>query len=954
MRIRSKYRSYGRRSKKKSQEETRISFNDIITVGDDEEKAELVDIEEVPGTRGTGDSVLDAKGEYIYDVDFLIDAEAALAESVTAVEITFYKSRPPLRQRVTGKSQKDIKSAIKRKKKRRNKTYESRESSSRQRRDLSIARAVVSLGKEFKEASALKIQLEKENRRKQKTKSIAPVSEVSIKTIRSKQDSQKRNVKVYKAGKNKIQKGLHFLKPKAPSGVATKSSYSKQGSKISKKFSFKMAQKRSGIGILAVGKTLHPVSPLFLSTSKDSSITNDTRKKSVHKSVRKLTVKQTKRGKSVVSSKQKPIKTSENKHINNIQRAFISEKKATSRLDREEQTGEIKFKTRMIPYSVSVGVGIKSAGLKDTLVMKVRLIHDRKTPGSSELYTVKHKSQIDDILTPDTSPEISAGQLSKSPSVIRLRINQEDDIATSVNILRRKITDDIEDPDYKFKEIENISVTAVKGGVTYTDRDVSNIHPVAYEYRAVPVGPTGVESPEHTASIVVRGIMPITGISASRHSEEDSNVAMSAINMYDRVGVTIDSIPDDVVAIRIVKESLTSDSFFSNSEKRFVPVVPVGENTSIVNVGKGITSVTIEDQDVVPEQTYRYKCILRRPRQPEIEANEEEVIKYIKPRVRTPIEADISETKVEGNISSGYTVTFKLRADFSDPGLELLGEIFGASGVSGNFIEDIRKNRDQLQEVPAFLVHRVDMKTGRSVRLGLYSPGEFKDDPENQRKVGSYIMSGRRYKYIAKLSLRPPEAFFKKAVTSIDVQNKALLGLSETERYEVLAQRFLSGFGATSGLASETDLNRFSDLGLIGQFELGKTGIEIEESIRAPYPQAKILSAKVFAGKKENRIKWSVEGDPFDIDAYLIVLNYKGHRGVIASFPSRNYRTMYFRDRRYHRELGSITYSIIPVYNDGSFGKGIETNRIERERDVSDELLEKMMAKKKSEREEGR
>ena len=86
----------------------------------------------------------------------------------------------------------------------------------------------------------------------------------------------------------------------------------------------------------------------------------------------------------------------------------------------------------------------------------------------------------------------------------------------------------------------------------------------------------------------------------------------------------------------------------------------------------------------------------------------------------------------------------------------------------------------------------------------------------------------------------------------------------------------------------------------------------------------------------------------------MIVLNYKGHRGVIASFPSRNYRTMYFRDRRYHRELGSITYSIIPVYNDGSFGKGIETNRIERERDVSDELLEKMMAKKKSEREEGR
>ena len=635
--------------------------------------------------------------------------------------------------------------------------------------------------------------------------------------------------------------------------------------------------------------------------------------------------------------------------MNSFQRSLITHRKTTRRSDKEDQLGEMKFKTRMIPYSVSVGVGIQNAGLRSNLYMRVRLIHDRKTPGSSVIYTIDHKNQVDDFLTPDVKPEISSGQKSKNPSEIRLRISQEDDIATSVNILRRKITDDREDPDFKFREIENVAVSAERGAILYTDRDVSNIHPSAYEYRAIPVGPTGSPSPEHTASVIVPGVKPVVGITVSRYSEVDNNVAMSAVNLYDRVGITVESIPDDVVSIRLVKESLVSDSFFSNSEKRYKPVIPVGEKSSIVNVGKGVTSVTIEDADVVPEQFYRYKCILRRPRYPEIEANEEELIHYIKPRVRTPINASIVNPKLEGDISKGYTVSFDLNADFSDPGLELLGEIFAASGVSGNFIEDIRNNRDKLQDVPAFLVSRVNMVTGKSVMLGLFSPGEFKDDPELQRRVGSSIKSGVGYKYIAKLSIRPPEAFFKSAVTSIDVQNKSLLGLSETERYEVLAQRFLSGFGATSGLASESDLNNFSDMGLIAQFELGKTGIELEEKILVPYPESRLTDIQAESKKRENIVMWKVDGDPFDFDGFLIILNYKGRRGIIGSVPATSTSDFKYRDKLYYEELEPLSYGIMPVYNNGRVGKIVQTNTVQRERDISDELLEKMLENKESE-----
>lgn len=954
MRIKNKYRQYGSKTKKKRQEYSRKAFSDIIIVGDDDEKAELVDIEEVPGSRGLGDSVLDSKGEFIYDIDFLIDAEAALSESVTAVEITFYKNRPPMRAKITGKSHKDIKGSIKRKKKRRNKTFESKSSAAKPRTEPIIARAIIGLGEEFKNSSTLKTELEKSDSKKSKIKRLSPSAEVLIRTSKSKEDSEKRNIKVFKTGKNKIEKGFHHFKLKSPTGIPTKVSYVKQSSKISKKTMFKQAQRRSGMGLMEVGKAFHPVSPFFLSMSKDASVTENRKKKSVHTKSRKSTVKQTKRGKSAVGSKKRSLRVSDDKFINAIQRSFVTQKKTTRRGDRDDNSGEMKFKTRMIPYSVSVGVNIKAAGLKSTLAMRVRLIHDRRTPGSSKFYTIRHKQQVDEMLTPDIQPQLSSGQISKNPSVIRLRISQQDDIATSVNLLRRKITDDTQDPNYKFREIENIEVSAVKGAVLYTDRDVSNVHPVAYEYRAIPVGPTGFEAPEHTASIVVPGVKPIIGVSVSKYSDIDNNVAMSAINMYDRVGITIESIPDDVVAIRIVKESLVSDSFFSNSESRYKPVIPVDAKSGIINIGKGVTSVTIEDDDVISEQVYRYKCILRRPRLPEMEANEEELIRFIKPRVRTPVEASIENPKMTGSGAEGYTVTFDLVAEFSDPGLELLGEIFSASGVSGNFIEDIKKNRDQLQNVPAFLVYRTDMYSGRKIRLGLFSPGKFEDNPKLQRKINSPLVPGRKYKYVAKLSLRPPEAFFKKAVTSIDVQNKALLGLSETDRYEVLAQRFLSGFGATNGLVSETDLNKLSDMGLMGQFELGKTGIELDETITIPQTTARIELAKAIPAKRENIVYWKVDGDPWEFDGYLVLMTYKGRRSIIGSVPSRKSDVNVFRDKIYHRELGALSYSIVPVHNNGAFGKIIETNQIIRERDVSDELLEKMIEKKEAERNGGR
>ena len=232
--------------------------------------------------------------------------------------------------------------------------------------------------------------------------------------------------------------------------------------------------------------------------------------------------------------------------------------------------------------------------------------------------------------------------------------------------------------------------------------------------------------------------------------------------------------------------------------------------------------------------------------------------------------------------------------------------------------------------------------------MGLFPPGEVIDNIDLQKRTRHYIKPGRKYRYVAKLSLRPPEAFFKNAVTSIDVQNKGLLGLSETERYEVLSQRFLSGFGATSGLASDSDLKNMTEMGLVGQFELGKTGIDIDETIKIPRARTRVVKSRALARKRDNLVQWKVEGNSFDVNFYAIVLNYKGSQGVIGTIPSRKQKLYAFRDKMYHRELGALSYLIVPIYNNMRVGKPLETNIIERKRDVSEEVLDRMLARKAS------
>ena len=191
MKIRSGNKKTSLKHKQGMDSQTR-SFADTIIVHD----PVLVDIEEQPGTRGIEGALLSAKGEFIYEIDFEVQSEVALYESITAVDVVFYKKFPGKTAVSNKSSAASIKSEIESSKTRRHAIPSTPTEATTD--DLNkygeIARARVKLGDDFLEAEALKEKLRQANISVNNLKNMAPKQRVSIKTAQKKADARIKNV----------------------------------------------------------------------------------------------------------------------------------------------------------------------------------------------------------------------------------------------------------------------------------------------------------------------------------------------------------------------------------------------------------------------------------------------------------------------------------------------------------------------------------------------------------------------------------------------------------------------------------------------------------------------------------------------------------------------------------------------------------------------------------------
>ncbi len=965
----------------------KAKFDDIFFIDDEQGLAVLEDIEEVPNTRDPKQGVLSAQGDFVYELKFYINSLLALTNNIDSVVINVYGERPktskPIRK-TRDTQPRDIRSMI-RSRKRTTDTAESRSDNPAaidtttptdsasfaptQAKDI-VGYAKISL-KPALSSTDLKnyaryrsIEQKKRREALSKRKKYEIVSKVTA-------DLSSRSVK--SEGRVAIDaKVARSATVSSPSGVVSRS--------VSKK---ETSGKRTGANALklsmdaifksATDPSISAISQFPINTLKDQRSGNraaddsrgsakmnrtSTKSKAPGERTRRNTGdRKSIKNRSITAAAAAPLISSARlmtPSISNLSLLNITIPTKSSEKIKEESPVVMSFESRAIEFDREVDVQISKAGAKDQLYFEVQLIS--KEDGDavfSKIYTVGHKEMLTEFLTPEIAPSIGKGSQMRGRNYITLQ--QNDPVSTQIVIEKKTLNPNADDMNIPYEEIARVNVTQDMGLEIYEDADADNIAPNVIMYRAISVSPLGDEGDEY-GSVVFPGLQPIAGIGSSATTNR-VKCSIHAMNSLDRVNIEVSDIPPGVTALRLIREDLTSDSYTANSD-RPRHVVPNLSNGSTMTVLQGTTSrVLYEDTDVEPFRQYRYQCVFRMERGPEELGSGEEVIRHIRPRSDILVTPEIGNLRVRSESSdqgSGETsstaaqtsISFTTSAAPSDDGVEAVSQILAAAGVEQAFIDEVRNDRSRVSDVAAFVIERLDMKTGRRESFGLSRPGTFTDNARTRKRRNvSTPASGRTYKYIAKLCLRPPEALFKEALTKVPAQNPSVLDTA-TESIETLSQRFLSSFGVFPSLPSDAELKDSRTTSIREQFRKGETGIELEVEVKMPSFRPKVEKLQSFRTKRGyNNLMWQCTGDLSRIDHFIVFARYRGVTAPIGRRPGRSGRgnTFRFVDRKLSGEVGNINYFVVIVYTDYTKSEPSSVTTQDRDRNMSKSLWSKLM-----------
>jgi len=542
-----------------------------------------------------------------------------------------------------------------------------------------------------------------------------------------------------------------------------------------------------------------------------------------------------------------------------------------------------------------------------------------------------------------------------------LTVTQQDPVGTKV-LVQRKVSNPQtsnlgSDNEGKYKTVVLADLTVGMGPELITDTGVDNVGTTVNVYRACSIGPTGRISEEYN-SVVVKSLQPIAGTGSASVSEE-THVSIHARNDYDRIVVDITRLPSAAIAVTLLREDLSADSFVSNSSRPLRPIKEYGTDKTVIMIPKGEKSVRFDDLDVIPLKKYRYCAELRMRFGPSVEATGDEVIVHRRPQIVVPVKTSIRETslldhKNQNSKLGGHEVSFVITTKPTHEGLEALAKILESSGVSQAFIDEVKKDRDRVSEIAAYVIERLDLKTGRREMLGLSSSGKFVDNTSTQiDNKNSPLRPGHSYRYIAKLCLRPPEALFREAMTTIPVQHAQGTGGSQPDKTKVLAQKFLYAFGTTPGvLPSDTELKKGSSQSISALMQQGMTGIEIYTDVTVPNPPPTIGNIKGSrTSRGQNLITWEVQGAVERIECFFIFARYKGSFGVLARIMNSDdggSHKFKYTDRRLSGRVGKVEYVVGAMLEDCSRIKQSKPVTITRTRSMPPELLENLKRRPRS------
>lgn len=495
--------------------------------------------------------------------------------------------------------------------------------------------------------------------------------------------------------------------------------------------------------------------------------------------------------------------------------------------------------------------------------------------------------------TPKNPPIVKAAA-SEISTRINLEIKQIDPGATEVQVLKKSFW--VASP-----EVDTYSVV---GNYALTAHDQSLLIQVDQPqkspviYRVIPRGKQSTQGFEFT-NVAVRPsrYVPVRAVSLTGH-QVDTGVQLE-----------VRRIPTNVVAVQFMRWNLTT---FDSSP------TTVGTDVGFIDNSVRLADLlSTVDTAVTINNVYRYLARLIY-----VDGHTADfgnaTVEFIKPspgEVDTRIDSLIVDHDAEPN------VTFTITTSVVDTDIDALNRMLENQGIKNFFTDDIRAQRDQLQDLIAHSVHRVDLNTGQRDNFGILTNPAFNDSALRKNQAIKPLEYGHRYRYEVYPLLRAPETLF-------DGFRKDAVDEVTKKPYTFSPAKFLHPYALKRGVLVSTAGARLRHAkdpmayGVIGS--IATTEVSFDDDTASVSEAVASNFDRYF-----NVVSWKVLGTLDKVDHFLILKQVHGIRTILGKTHSEfaNGACQYIHRITQH-DTGALQYIIVPVYSDYRLGAEANTNTL--------------------------
>jgi hypothetical protein len=483
-----------------------------------------------------------------------------------------------------------------------------------------------------------------------------------------------------------------------------------------------------------------------------------------------------------------------------------------------------------------------------------------------------------------------------APGKIQLLLKQNDRRATRILLYKKVIA--AHDPQIKTQKYRLIDELGITSQDDFKPIEIDVDSRNATIYRAIAVGPDDNVSLRFSSTVV----------RADRKNDKPTGSSLEARITLTGVALEVNIFPANAIAVRIVRRDATL-------HEKFFTQINVPDPVRLLNERFFKTFI---DQDVKPWHAYEYRAEFYYRDGTTDHSQAHAIVEYI------PLKQNENFTTlsvpVHGLVDNQFNCTFSINTSLPKKGLDLIASLLSKNNLSEFFKDDEKLERDKFSDLLAYRVMRTNLTTGEKESFGDIDVTAFDDITLGANAGVSPLLEDNSYRYECRTLLRAPEtlfADFKK--TSKDRTGRKYHWSPHKFRHPIVAR--------TGNLPTAESLitNHSSD-----EMDFGDIGSSASVTFSLNRRLPSISTARVKRIRANLAvISWEVTGDYDMIDHFIILRNTLTDRSILSKAHAHvSVRTFEIFHKLDDDDIGEMSYIIMPVYNDYSYGKSIETGSI--------------------------